>query len=947
MRGREHELQLAGDCLREAAQGRGQVLLIEGEPGIGKSALLAEVAALARHLGFTVAAAAADELGQLMAFAPLTAALPESPGDLGGAASVSAVSVSGPATRGPAREFAAAGFGVIQGLVERRTAAGPALISLDDLHWADPATLTALRVLPRRLASRRLAWVLARRTAAVGGGAGLLFDLLEKEGAARITLGPLTTEAVTALLSDVLGARPGRDLTALAAAAAGQPYLLTELLRGLTETGAVRVSGQTATLTGTQLPSRLHGAAQHRLGELTGRTRTLLEIMAVLGDSFQLGDAADMLGEPAAGLLPLVNEALAAGILIAGGQAFSFRQPLLWRAVAEAVPVPARHALHRQFGEILLGRGDSVLTAASHLVEGARRGDPAATAGLDQAVADVAGSAPGTAADLAVRALELTLPDDADRYPRLVRAADALTAAARLDEAAGLVRDALAQPLPTAYRAQLRAAESAVLSLQGRPAEANAAAQTVLAWTGVPGPVRDEALVAQLQALSALGDNQRARAVAQDVLARPAEHGEPALAGALTVLGAICWADGQLGQGLQLCREAARRAGRISPDARHFQPLLVLAARLIDLRHFEEASAILRGAAGAVQAPGQHPAEAIPTVLRARADLAQGRTEAARAAAEAALGLAGSLQAHPQTALARSVLSVIAFRAGDLRAAGQHLRGRPDVAHFTDSYAGTETMLARAQFAEAAAGPKKATQLLGDLYAGLGGHRQVLTGDPAAAAWLARTALAAGRPELAAEVARVAEEIARDNPAFPVTAVAAAHCAGLVSRDPARLAHAAASHPDPWARASAAEDLGHLLASAAEQADAVVQLDSALAGYGQTGADRDVARVRRRLRELGVRRRSRAGRRRPMSGWGSLTPAEQATSNLVAQGLSNQQVAGQMYVSAHTVAYHLRNVFRKLGISSRVELARVMAERGGSNGAKHELSGALSHPQSG
>ena len=86
MRGREHELQLAGDCLREAAQGHGQVLLIEGEPGIGKSALLAEVTALAGRRGFALATAAADELGQLMPFAPLTAALPESPGDLAGPA---------------------------------------------------------------------------------------------------------------------------------------------------------------------------------------------------------------------------------------------------------------------------------------------------------------------------------------------------------------------------------------------------------------------------------------------------------------------------------------------------------------------------------------------------------------------------------------------------------------------------------------------------------------------------------------------------------------------------------------------------------------------------------------------------------------------------------------------------------------------------------------------
>ncbi len=948
MRGREHELQLAGDCLRAAAQGHGQVLLIEGEPGIGKSALLAEVTALAARRDFALATAAADELGQLMPLAPLTAALPESPGDLAGrtagtpgtpATSAGTSWTPGiPASSGlAARDFPAAAFSAIQALVERRTAVRPVLISLDDLHWADPATLTALRVLPRRLAAHRLAWVLARRTAADGGGAGLLFDLLEKEGAARVTLGPLTSDAVAALLTDVLGARPDQDLAELAAGAAGHPFLLTELLHGLCEAGAVRMAGQSAALISGQLPPRLHAAARRRLGELTGRTRSLLEIMAVLGDSFQLDDAVDMLGEPPAGLLPLVNEALAAGILTAGGQAFSFRQALLWRAIAEGVPVPARHALHRQFGGILLNRGDSALTAASHLVEGARRGDPAATAGLDQAADEVLQTAPGTAADLAVRALELTLPDDADRYPRLVRAAGALTAAARLDEADGLVRDALAQPLPAGYRARLRAARSAILGLQGRPAEANTEAGTVLAWPDVPEPVRDEAVVAQLQALGALGENQRARAVAQDVLARPGEHGEPALAGALTVLGAICWADGQLGQGLQLCREAARRAGGISPDARHFQPLLVLAARLIDLRQFDEASAIIRGTAGAMQTPGGHVSAPIPPVLRARADLAQGRIQEARAAADTALSLADTRRAWTQSALARSVLSVIAFRAGDLRTAAQHLRGRPDVAHFTDGYAGTETLLAHALLVEAAAGPKKATQLLGDLYAGLGGHRQVLIGDPAAAAWLARTALAANRLDLAASVARVAEEIARENPTFPVAMVAAAHCAGLVSLDPARLAQAVAGHPDPWARASAAEDLGHLLASTAERADAVIQLDSALAGYGQTGADRDVARVRRRLRRLGIRRRSRATGARPVSGWNGLTPAEQATSNLVAQGLSNQQVAKQMYVSAHTVAYHLRNVFRKLGISSRVELARVVAEQRGPR-AEHSVN---------
>ena len=248
-------------------------------------------------------------------------------------------------------------------------------------------------------------------------------------------------------------------------------------------------------------------------------------------------------------------------------------------------------------------------------------------------------------------------------------------------------------------------------------------------------------------------------------------------------------------------------------------------------------------------------------------------------------------------------------------------------------------------YVEAAAGPKKAAELLGDLYAGLARHRQVLTGDPAAAAWLARTALAASRPDLAADVARIAEEIARENPAFPVTTVAAAHCTGLVSRDPARLAHAADGHPDPWARASAAEDLGHLLASTADRpapSSSWTARWPATANRGRPGRGQGPAQAAAAGRPAAVPvRRGPAGVRLDRS-----HPAEQATSNLVAQGLSNQQVAEQMYLSAHTVAYHLRNVFRKLGISSRVELGRWRPNSRAAAG-HDEPPGVLSHPQTG
>ena len=93
-----------------------------------------------------------------------------------------------------------------------------------------------------------------------------------------------------------------------------------------------------------------------------------------------------------------------------------------------------------------------------------------------------------------------------------------------------------------------------------------------------------------------------------------------------------------------------------------------------------------------------------------------------------------------------------------------------------------------------------------------------------------------------------------------------------------------------------------------------------------------MARVRRRLRGLGVRRRYwEVSADRPVTGWESLTDAERAISELAAQGLNNRQIGDRLYISRHTVAFHLRQVFRKLQITSRVELTRVVMERGRSH----------------
>ncbi len=472
------------------------------------------------------------------------------------------------------------------------------------------------------------------------------------------------------------------------------------------------------------------------------------------------------------------------------------------------IPRPARKALHRQYGEILLARGESAARAASHLLQAAHPGDPASLAGLDTAAAQTLRSAPQTAADLALRALELTPPADPDALARAVAAAEALTAAGRLDQAARIARDMLARPLPPTAEDRLRCVLSTVLCARGQARDAADQAQMVLARPQLPGGLRDQATAAHLQALAGLRDDL-AGPVADTILAAPGPHDSHATAAALVTRAFIGWDSGQISDGLDLLRDAARHGTGICPDARHVQPLLALAAALVDLRQLGEAEDILRAADH--PALRNIPADAALSLLRARIHLTAGRLADAAADGQAALAIARAVGAHGYAATAHSVLSMIELRRGDIAAAAQHLARRPATSpQFADLYARPETTLAEAQISEARDGPAAALGHLRQLCADLEARPGLLLGDPTLAAWLARTALATGHPELAARTAHAAKALAGAHPGFPALAAAAAHSRGLTRRDPACLAQAATQHPDPWARASTAEDLGVL-----------------------------------------------------------------------------------------------------------------------------------------
>jgi DNA-binding CsgD family transcriptional regulator len=200
-------------------------------------------------------------------------------------------------------------------------------------------------------------------------------------------------------------------------------------------------------------------------------------------------------------------------------------------------------------------------------------------------------------------------------------------------------------------------------------------------------------------------------------------------------------------------------------------------------------------------------------------------------------------------------------------------------------------------------------------------------GTATAVVLLVRSALSAGDRPKAERLARAAQRLADSAVVESDMEAAAYHVGGLIERNGDLLQQAAGQYAAPLACASATEDAGVTWAAQGKQQDAVGQLQQSYAQYEQLGCVDAMARVRSRLRALGIRSHHWTYADRPAFGWDSLTDTEGRIVALVAQGLSNRQVASQVFLSMHTVAYHLRHVFWKLDVSSRAQLARLAAER--------------------
>ena len=887
---------------------------------MGKSRLLAEGARVARRLAFRVGVGAAEPGAEVVELAPLMTALFDGSRPL--------------LERSGLRE----GFRPeqrywllqdLQAMLERSALEGPLLISLDDLQWGDSGTAAALRALPARLADLPVGWMLAVRpdqgSAQIVGALEQLYDM----GASRIVLGPLDAAAVAQVTGDAVDAEPGDGLLDVVKGAQGSPFVLMELLSGLREEGLIRVVGGQAELVEARLPHRVALTMRERLRTVSAPAREAATVAASLGRRFSFADLAIMLDRPPATLLAPVEELIDGGMLVESDDRLAFRHDVTREAVRESVPVSARRALDRQAADVLLAAGATPVEVAAQVAVSAERGDEQAISLLLRAGESLATTDPGAGADLSRRALELAPREHALRGPLLAQTAILLHSAGRVDEARAFAETQLRDALPAEQEAEV------LLGIAGTfrtPPDARVAVgRQALALPGLAVHVRARHLAALFHNLLVGGRAAEAEAIHAETAAAVEESEDANAAFAFALAESVtAYVEGRYGQALRLTEQAAS-AGLATTDwardrlAREWR---CETRTVID--HVDESLRLAADGVAAAQRDRNGWALRIFEIWRGRQFHQLGRLADAGAilegqfSPEAGDRFIGALDAAGIVALGR-----VALHMGNGR-----LQQRT-------------AELARGLFEDTTPNFRREAVWLLALQAMGGGDHE------AAHAWLralgedqrttilplfpvdvtdeiplVRMALAAGDGELAEVAAAQAERRAAHNPEVATIVATAAHARGLLMgsvEDLERAVELFARSPRRLTRGYAFEDLGVAHAGAGAPDAAIAAFDRALVLYAETGATWDAGRVRARLRELGVRRRL-VGRGRPETGWAAMTDSELAVARLVAQGLTNREVAEQLFVSPHTVSSHLRSVFAKLDVNSRLALAQIVAE---------------------
>jgi DNA-binding NarL/FixJ family response regulator/predicted ATPase len=921
--GRQAEIAAFRAALVDALAGTTQVVDVTGEPGIGKTRLIGEFARIAAEEGLQVLTGQASESDRPVPLASLLDVLDDPYGPPPG--------IELPGGAAGIHHLHRTVRGLLERLATERGARGLALL-LDDVHLADETTVKLLAQLVRRPPQAPVLLVVAyrQRQAPVR-----LHAAISDAGPAvrRVPLVPLTAEDVTALLGSY-GTRSWQR--ALHRESGGNPLYLDALVRTWLDTADRRTR---------QLSPSARVGLIREVEAASPLGRLVIDAAAVVGEAFEPGIVAELTDRGQAEVLGALDELVELDLIrpVADERRFAFRHGLIRQAVYATISPGWRLAAHTRAIEVLQRQGASAVALARHVEQAAVAGDMAAVSVLRKAASAVATQAPMTSARWLRTALRL-LPDhteqDRRRVVLLVRLAQALGHAGRLRESRDTIHEAL-RMLPRSAavpRARAVAFCAMIERLLCRRVEAEAMLRMELGTLPAENTLARSILLFELACSEfAAGRHKVCVQLAGQALAIPRPHQHGIRSARASTLALMAIANAAMAD-TTTARTQLDQASTLLDSMLDGEFLRSLAAALwviwgeVLLERWDDALRHLNRAIAFARRNNQTLALPHLYVKRVLVLRAQGRLIEAKEVAEDAVDLAFACGGGEQVTSALMMRCWVDVLCGDV---ADGLRN--GTAATDRSPSDWSNMLANRMLAEArlAAGDPAGCLALAAM---AGGPDLPLAEMCSRAAWyeiLTRAALALGRVDEAADWADRAEAVAsRLNLPGRTGLTLLARAQVLVVQRPAEALAVATEAADTLDSAGAVFDAtrARVVAALAKAAlgrvdEAAAELRTAQAAYesfGANGLARQTMIERRRLAARGARRSPAAD---PAGvGVGNLTRRQQQVAGLVREGLTNRRIAQELFVSEKTVEMHLANIFVRLGVSSRVALARMVSE---------------------
>jgi DNA-binding CsgD family transcriptional regulator/nucleoside-triphosphatase THEP1 len=866
--------------------GRGGVVVIAGDPGIGKTAVLTRLLREASASGFRVGSARATVADQLSPGLTFLLALRAGDDPVLTAEQVEALTSS--ATQPAVFVDRATAF------IAESVRRAPTAVALDDLQWADPLSRTAARVVPQRLGDRPMAWLYTSRKA------------LSDPSVHTLTLAPLPSGELLALGADLLGGELDPATASLLGRVGGNPFLAVQIIEDVLRARAT--GGAVA-----QIPAGLAAGLRRRLAALPDSAAHLIQDLAVFGRPATFAECCGLRPEDDRATVSAAADALTtAGLLINEGNALTFRHDLIREAVYEGLSPGARRRLHRRCAGLLLADGSELLAVAGHVRAAAMPGDESAAAVLLDAARE---APPADAAALAVDAFRLVRPRQASWHETGIRAIRALVAAQRSTAAVELADTMIAASTSPDRMAQIEVAAAQALMMTGRVGDLVTRSAARLADGGLSDLSRAR-LTANI-ALASIGGQpaERIRALTDESSAFAEQSDDPAsLTTVAYTLAMLAMNQGRHSETLHRLRELRAAAG----DAYLMHELNAL--HLLD--RFDDAAAMIAAAGTAPWVP----------YARMWQHLHLGRIRDGEAQAHQMLADADEFGNRSLAQDARRTLVHVALVRGEPDLARDQLDDCVRAVPPDDEIQVDSNDLMRAWLLLTENRTREAAALIA-------GKLQAAREDQSYWPWwpgwmpvFVRAGLAVDDEQIQQDAIWLAEQAEKRNPGIAVYAGLSRQVRGLVHADLTLLRDAEqilADSPRPILRAAIADDLGRALLDAGMRAEAVTRLDRAWDLYH--GAEHYAAadRVRSLLVGLGLRRAQWPPTPdRAVTGWESLTRSEHTVAQLIASGLTNRAAAAQLALSPNTIGTHVRAVYAKLGIRSRVQLTNLLRDQG-------------------